>query len=172
MFVEQCQHARVVLDAAGGAMLFLQGLAQVAEHCRQVPATKDVGVIERCRPVQQGTQIVVRVEDLLVLGIRPRMRGDHLTASHHVDAIHINFDADGLERGRPRHTVAIGVETHHLVLVHFGGLNEARIEARFRQGQGLVTLAREALTDRLGLAGLNPVSVTQATGAQVSVELG
>ena len=53
-----------------------------------------------------------------------------------------------------------------------GGLNDARLEAWFRQGQGLVTLARETLTDRLGLAGLDPVSVTQATGAQVRVELG
>jgi len=98
VLVEQGQDAREVLDAPIRAVLFRQGLAKLAEDGRQVPAAKDVGVIERCRSVRQGPQVVMRVENVLVVGIRPRMRGDHLTAQHHIDVVHIGFDGDGLER--------------------------------------------------------------------------
>jgi len=129
--IEQCQDARVMLDAARRAVLLLQRFAKFAEDCRQLPAAKDFGVIERRRPVLQSTQVVLRIEDLLVLGVGTWMRGDHSAAQHHVDAVDIRFDADSLECRRPRHAVAVIVETHHLILVGLGGLNDARIEAPF-----------------------------------------
>lgn len=129
VLLQQLQDANVVLDAAAGAVLLLQGFAQVAEDGRQLPAAKDVGVIERRRPALQGAEVVLRIEDLLVLAVGARMRGDHLAAEHHCDAVDGRLDGDGLERSRARHAVAVVVETHHLVLVGLGGLNETRMEA-------------------------------------------
>jgi hypothetical protein len=128
VLVEQGQDTHVVLDATSRAVLFLQGFAEVAEERRQLPTPKDVGVIQRRRPALQGTQVMVRIEDLLVLAVRTRMRGDHLATQQYLDAVDVGFDADGLERRRTRHAVAIVVEAHHLILVGLGGLHEAGIE--------------------------------------------
>jgi hypothetical protein len=130
VFLQQLQDANVVLDAPSGAVLFLQRCAQVAEDSRQLPATKDVGVIERRRPALQGDEVVLRIEDLLVLAVRARMRGDQAAAEHYVDVVDVGLDDDRLESSRSRHTVAVVVETHHLVLVGLGGLDDRRIEAR------------------------------------------
>ena len=127
---QQLQDTYEVLDATGWAVLFLQGFAQLAEYSRQLPAAKDVGVIQRRRPPLQGAEVVLRIEDLLVFSIRTRMRGDHLAAEHHVDVVDGRLDGDGLESSRARHAVAVVVETHHLVLVGLGGLDDTRIEAR------------------------------------------
>jgi hypothetical protein len=128
--IEQCQHAHVMLDAARRAVLLLQRFAQFAEDGRQLPTAKDVGVIERRRPVLQSTQVVLRIEDLLVSAVGTWMHGNYLRAPHHVDAVDISFNRDGLECRRPRHAVAVIVETHHLILVGLGGLSDARIEGR------------------------------------------
>jgi hypothetical protein len=129
VFLQQLQDANVVLDAAAGAVLLLQGFAQLAEDRRQLPAAKDVGVIERRRPALQGAEVVLRIEDLFVFAIRARMRRDHSASQHHVDAVDGRLDGHGLESSRTRHAIAIIVETHHLVLVGLGGLHDARIEA-------------------------------------------
>jgi hypothetical protein len=50
VFLQQPQNANVVLDAAAGAVLLLQSFTQRVEDGRQLPAAKDVGVIERRRP--------------------------------------------------------------------------------------------------------------------------
>lgn len=128
MLIQQLQHAHVVLDAAGWAVLFFQGFAEVVERCRQLPTTKDVGVIECRRPMLQRAKVMMRVEDLLVFAIRTRMDGNYLAAEHHGNAVNIRFHADGPERRHTRHAVAVVVEAHHLVLVGLGGLDDARIE--------------------------------------------
>jgi len=69
VFVQQLQNANVVLDAAAGAMLVLQGFAEIAKDRRQAPAAKDVGVIERRRSVLQGAEVVVWIEDLLMFAV-------------------------------------------------------------------------------------------------------
>jgi hypothetical protein len=127
---QQLQDTCVVLDAAAGAVLFFQGLAQVAEDGRQLPAAKDVGVIERRRPALQSAEVVLGIEDLLVLAVRARMRGDHLAAQHYRDAVDGGLDGHRLESRGTRHAIAVVVETHHLILVGLGGLNDTRIEAR------------------------------------------
>jgi hypothetical protein len=91
---------------------------------------KDVSVIERRWPALQGAEVVLRIENLLVLAVRARMRGDHLAAQHHVDAVDGRPDGHGLESRRTRHAVTVVVETHHLVLVGLGGLNDTRMEVR------------------------------------------
>lgn len=129
VFLQQSQDAHVVLDAATGAVLFLQGLPQFAEDRRQLPAAKNVGVIQPCRPALQSAQVVLRIEDLLVLAVATRMTRDYLAASHDVDAVDVRFDGHGLESRRTRHAVAVVVETHHLVLVGLGRLDDTGIEA-------------------------------------------
>jgi hypothetical protein len=128
MVVEQLQDTHVLLDTAARAVLFLQGFPEFAEEGRQLPAAKDVGMIQRCRPVLQGPQVVVGIEDLLVVAVRTRMRGDHLAAQHDVEVVDGGFDANRLERRRPRHAVAVIVETHHLVLISLGGLKDAWVK--------------------------------------------
>lgn len=129
VFLQQPQNANVVLDAAAGAVLLLQSFPQRVEDRRQLPAAKDVGVIERRWPALQGAKVVLRIENLLVLAVRTRMRGNHLAAEHHVDVVDGGLDADGLESRRARHAVAVVVKTHHLILVGLGGLDDARVEA-------------------------------------------
>lgn len=133
VLLQQPQNANVVLDAAAGAVLLLQSCTQLVEDSRQLPVAKDMGVIERRRPTLQGAEVVLRIEDLLMQAVGTRMRGDHLAAEHHVDAVDGRPDGHRLESRRTRHAVAIVVEAHHLVLVGLGGLDETRIEGRLGQ---------------------------------------
>ena len=128
MLVEQLQDADVVLGAACRSVLPLQGRAQFAEDGRQLPAAEDVGVVQRRRPALQRFQVVLRVEDLRVLGVGAGVRGDHLAAQDHVDTFDVRLDRHGLEGGRPRHAVAVGVKADHLVLVRLGRLEQAGVE--------------------------------------------
>jgi hypothetical protein len=130
---EQLHHANVVLDAPARTMLLLQSGTQLAKQRRQLPVAEDVGMVQRRRLTLQHLQIVLRIETLLVVTIRTRMPGDHLAAGHHRDVVYIALDGDGLKRGRPRHTVAVLVEAHGLILVHLGWLEDARIEGERRQ---------------------------------------
>jgi hypothetical protein len=167
---QQLQDADEVLDAAVRAVLLLQSVAQFAKDRRQLPAAEDIGVIERRWLELQSFQIMLRIEDLLVFPVGTRVRRDDLAAQHHVDALDIGLDRHRLKSGGARHAVTVIVQAHHLILVDLGRLNDARIEARFGQRQGLLLLAGKALADRFGLAGLNTPAVTLATGAQVSVQ--
>jgi hypothetical protein len=133
MVLQQLQDADVVLDAAAGTVLPFQGCTQVAEESRQLPAAENVGVVQRRRPALEGRQIMLGIEDLLVLVVAARVRGDHLAAEHDVDARDIELDGDGLESGRARHAVAIVVAAYHLVLVNLGRLHDAGIEGVVRQ---------------------------------------
>jgi hypothetical protein len=133
MVVEQLQDADVVLGAAGRSVLALQRGPQLAEDGWQLPAAEDVGVVERRRPALQRLQVVLRVEDLLMLPVGARVGSDHLAAKHQIDARDVGLDRHGLEGHHARYAVAIGVEADHLVLVHLGRLEQARIEGMSRQ---------------------------------------
>jgi hypothetical protein len=122
MRFEQLQHAGVLLDAAAAAVLPFQDGPQFVEECRQVPAAKDIRMIQRCRPALQSLQVMPRIEHLLVAAVAARVRGDNFGTPHHVDTVDIDLDGDVLERGRARHAVAIGVDADGLILIHAGGL--------------------------------------------------
>jgi hypothetical protein len=144
---------------------------QLGKERRQLPAAKDRGVVQ-CRGLAiQRLQIVLRIQTLLVPAIRPRMLSDHLAAGDDRDVVHVALDGDGLKRRRARRAVAVVVETHGLVLVHLGRLEDARIERKRWQGQGMVILTGKALADGLGLPGLGAVPIAQGAGPQVSVQL-
>jgi len=126
--LEQLQDPRVLLDAAAAAVLVLQGGTQLVEERRQVPAAKDVGVVQRRRPALQRLQVMARVEHLLVAAVTARVRGDHVGTPDHLDAVDVDLGRDVLEGGRARHAVAVGVDADGLILVHPGGLKYAGIE--------------------------------------------
>ncbi len=161
-----------MLHAAIGSVLLLQIRPQFAEQRRQLPAAKNIGVIERRWSPLQRAQIMVRIEDLLVFAVAARMRGDDLAAAHDVDPLDVGLDRHDLKCCRARHAVTVVVEANHLVLVGFGRLHDARIEALLGQRQRLVTLAPKAFADPLALPRLHALAVAQAAGAQVCVEFG
>ncbi len=133
LFRQGLHHADVVLDAAARPVLFFQSGPQFAKQRRQMPAAKDVGMIQRGRLPPQRLQVVLRVKTLFVLTIRPGMPSDHLAVGHHVDVVHVALDRHRLKRGGPRRAVAIVVEADGLVLVHLGRLEDARVERKGRQ---------------------------------------
>lgn len=133
MVLQELQDAGVVLEAAAGAVLPLQGRAQLLEQRGQLPAAEDVGVVQRRRPALQRAQIVLRVEDLLMPVVAARVRGHDLAAQHHVDALDIQLDGNGLEGGAAGHAVAVVVAADHLVLVDLGRLYDTRVEGPVRQ---------------------------------------
>jgi hypothetical protein len=120
VLIEQGQNADVVAHAATRSVLAFQRHAQLLEHRRQVPAAKDLGVVQGRRPAPQRLQVMTRIEHLLVPPVRARVRGQDLVAEHHVDALDIGLERHRLESGGARHAVAIGVEPHHLVFIHLG----------------------------------------------------
>jgi hypothetical protein len=172
VFLQQVQHTDVVPAAATGAVLTLQGRPQRTEDGRQLPAPEDIGVVQRRRPALQGAEVVLRVEDLLVLTVGARGRGDYPAAGHDVNAVDVALDGHRLEGSCARHAVAVVVEARHLELIDLGRLADARVEGIVGKGQGIVTLTREAGGDGLGLAGLDTLAVAQAAGAQVGVQFG
>jgi hypothetical protein len=133
MVGQQLQDAGVVLEAPAGAVLPLQGRAQLLEQRGQLPAAEDVGMVQRCRSALQRAQVVLRVEDLLMPVVTARVRGNHLAAEHDVDPLDVQLDGNGLEGGGAGHAVAVVVAAHHLVLVDLGRLHDTRVEGAVGQ---------------------------------------
>jgi hypothetical protein len=172
MFVQQVQDANVVLGAAPGSVLFFQSGAEFAEQRRQLPAAKNVGMVQRGGTALQRVQVMTRIENLLVLAVGTWMGGDHLAAQHDLDSIDVALDRHRLKGGTARHAVAVVVEARHLVLVDLGRLHDAGIEGMLRQRQGALAFLEEALANGLGLTGLDPLALAPAAVAQVGVEFG
>jgi hypothetical protein len=130
---QQLQHTDVLLGAALRPVLPFQRLPQFVEHRGQMPAAKDVGVVQGRRPAPETLEIVLRSQDLLVPTVATRVHGDHLTPQHHLDTIDIDLDGHLLKGSGARHAIAVGVEAHHLVFVHLRRLIQAGIERTGRQ---------------------------------------
>jgi len=128
MFVQQVQDAHIVLGAAPGSVLSFQSRAEFAKLSGQLPAARDIGVVQRRRPTPQRVQVVVRIKDLFVSAVGTRMAGDHLAAQHDLDLIDAALDRHRLKGGASRHAVAVVVEARHLVLVDLGRLHDAGFE--------------------------------------------
>jgi hypothetical protein len=133
MVLQQVQDADVVLAAAVGPVLAFQRRPQFAEDGRQLPAPEDVGVVQRRRPALQSAEVMLRVEDLLVLAVAARVRGQDLAAQHDRDAVDVALDRHRLEGGGARRAVAVVVEAGHLVLIDLGRLADARVEGEVGQ---------------------------------------
>jgi hypothetical protein len=133
MVRQHMQDANIVLDATPGTVLAFQVATQLVEDRRQLPVAKDVGVVHGGWPALQRVQVMSRVEDLLVLAIATRVRGDHLPALHKVHPFDVGFDRYRPEGGGAWHAVAVRVVADHLVLVSLGRLHHAGIEGIIRQ---------------------------------------
>lgn len=133
MLLQQLQNADVMLAAVARSVLALQGFAQFVEYGRQLPAAKDVGMVQRRRPTIQPVEIVRRIEDLLVTAVRARVRRNQLVTQHHVDPFHVGLDRHGLEGSLTWHAVAVGLVADHLVLIDLGCIENAGIERVRRQ---------------------------------------
>jgi hypothetical protein len=129
---QQLHDADVVLDAAARSVLLLQSGTQLGKERWQLPAAKDVRVVQRRRLAVERLQVVLRIEALLVRAIQPRMPGDHLAVGDHFDVVHVALDRHRLKGGGARRAVAVVVESHRLVLVHLGRLEDTRIEGERR----------------------------------------
>jgi hypothetical protein len=133
MVGQQVQDADIMLDTTPGTVLAFQVAAQLVEDRRQLPVPKDVGMVHGGRPALQRVQVMTRVEDLLMLAIATRLRGDHLAALHDVQPFDVGFDRYRPEGGVAWHTVAVAVIADHLILVGLGRLHHAGIEGIIRQ---------------------------------------
>jgi hypothetical protein len=128
MLLQRLHDPDVLLDAPAPPVLPLQIGPQLGKERRQLPAAEDRGAVQRRRFAVQRRQIVLRIQALLVPAIRPRMLSDHLARGHDRDVVYVALDRDGLKRHRARRAVTVVVETHGLVLVHLGRLEDARIK--------------------------------------------
>jgi hypothetical protein len=133
MIRQEMQYPHIVLDPSGRSVLALQSAAQLIKDGRELPAAKDVGVVQGGGPPLQGVQVMVGIQHLLVPTITTRMRGDDLAATDQLHALDICFDRDGLEGSATRHTVAVAVITDHLVLIRLGRLHDTGIKGVGRQ---------------------------------------
>lgn len=168
---QKLQYPDEMAGAGTRAMLALQGPAQLREYRRQLPIAVDVGVVQRRRLARKRHQIVQRIEHLLIVIVRAPVPRDDLAAGHDLHVPHIRLDGHTLKSVHARYTVAITIEAHRLVLVHAGRLLQTGIESPCRQGQGLGTLALEALADRLFLPCLLALAIAQTAGMQMRIEL-
>jgi hypothetical protein len=168
---QQLQDANELPRTRLGTVLPLQGTTQFPELRRQLPVPVDVGVIQRRRLPPQRHQVMQRIQHLHAPRIAPPVLGDHLTASDDGDVIHITLDGHRLEGEPPRHTIAVAIETHRLVLVHLARPLDGSIERSPGQRQGSGPIPLEALADGLRLAGLPPFPIAQAASAELGVQL-
>ena len=125
---EQLQDPNELAGSCLGAVLLFQGHTQIAEYCRQLPLSVDVGVVERRRLATQCHQVMQRIQHLHPLGIGAWVLGDALAAGHDLDMMHVTLDSHGLERKPTRHAVAVPIEAHGLILVHLGRLPDGGVE--------------------------------------------
>jgi hypothetical protein len=167
---QKLQHANEVAHTGGSAMLPLQVGTQLREDRRQTPVAEDIGVIQRPRLALENFQVMVRIEVMLVAAVQARMAGHDLVAGHDHDLVDVALDRHGAKGVTARHAIVVAVEAHGLILVHLRRLRDARVERVRRQRQGPVAIAVEALTDGLGLPGLDTATLGLATAQQVRVQ--
>lgn len=93
---------------------------------------KNIGVVQCRRPALQRVQVMSWVEDLLMVAVATRLRGDYLTTQQDVHTFDVGFDRYRPEGGVAWHAVAVAVVADHLVLVGLGRLRHAGIEGMRR----------------------------------------
>src|SRR5207244_3170287 len=132
----------VVPGADTGAETLDEGRTQRGEHRWQSPVAVHGSVVECRRLAFQNPQEVERIEDLLAVLVAPRVRGERGAVADDLDAVDVALDTDGAECPPAWHAVAVAVELHRLILVHYGGPGHARIEppGRERQRGGAIVL--------------------------------
>ena len=115
---------------------------------------------------------MLRLHDPFPTGVTAGVASQHARAGHHLDPIHIRLDRHRLEGPASWNAVAVRIESHRLVLVHFRRLGHERIEGPRRQRQRRLPVLLEQLPDRLGLARHRMVPLSQGARPQIGIQLG
>ena len=171
VFSQQLQDPHVLSRASGQSLPRLQVGPQGVEAGRQFPVGKHEGMIQGRRPATEDRQIMLRLHDPFSAGVTAFMAGDDAGAADHLDPIHVRLEGHRLEGPAARHTVAVRIEPHRLVLIDLRDLRDKGVEGTGRQGQGPVLVLLEQLPDRLRFAGHDLVPLGQSARPQVGVQL-
>jgi len=128
MLAQKLQNTDEMPWPGGLAVAMFQGLPQVREARGELPITQHRRVIQGRRPSAQRRQVVQRIEDLRVAAIAAFVTRHHVAAGDHLDTFQVAFDHHRLKGAGTRHAVTVAIETHGLILVHLGGLQDAGVE--------------------------------------------
>ncbi len=169
---QQLQDANVLPGPGHGAVTPLEVGPQLLEAGRQRPAVEHEGVIQGRRPATEDGQIVAGFNDPFASCVATPVTGDHHVGSHDLDPIHVTLDGHRREGPATRHTVAIGVEPHGLVLVDLRRSRDKRIKGMGRQSQRRLLVLFEQLPHGLRLACHAVIPLGQSALSQIRIELG
>ena len=170
VFRQQLENADVLSRPRQRAVTPLEVVPQLLEAGRQRPAIEHEGMIQRRRTATENGQIVPWFNDPFALGIAASVGGDDAIGRDHIDPINIGLDRHRGEGPATRNAVAIGVESHCLILVDFGRGRDERIKGRARQSQRRLFVLLEEFSDRPGLAGHAVVPLGHSTRSQIGIE--
>ena len=134
VFGQQLQDPHVLSRAGGQPLPRLEVSPQRVEAGRQFPLGKHEGMVQGGWPATQDGQVVLGLHDPFPAGVAACVTGHHARAGHHLDPIHVRLDRHRLEGPPSRNAVAVGIEPHGLVFVHFCRLGHERIEGPGWQG--------------------------------------
>lgn len=163
MLGQKLQDTDELPGSGAGTMALFEPLAQVGEHGGKPPIAIDRSVVQRRRPPAQRYQVMQRIEDQLPAFVAAPMLSDRGPVEHKHHAVDVTLDGDRLEGEATGHAVAVGVEGDGLVLVHLGGLVDARIERALWQRECSCLVLPEALADGLALLGHCALHLIHAT---------
>lgn len=172
IFGQQLQDPNVLPRSACEPLALLEVGSQLVEAGGQFPLGKHKGMIQSCRPATENCQIMLWLHDPFAAGVAALVTGNHSRARHDLDPIDIRLDRHRIESPATRNTVAVRIESHRLILVHFRRLRDERIEGPRRQSQGRLLVLLKELSDGLCLARHHMVSLGQRARPQVRIQLG
>ena len=169
---QQLQNPNVLPCSGGGTLAILEVGPQLIEARRQLPAGKHKGMIQHRRSATENRQIMTRLHDPFPSGVAAVVTGNHGLTGHHLDPIHIRLNRHGPEGPATRNAVAVRIEPHRLILVHFRYLRDKRIERTRRQGQSRLLVLLKELPDGLRLTRPHMITFGHRARPQVGIQLG
>ncbi len=128
VFGQQLQHANVLSRPDHQAVTPLEVFSQLLEAGRQHPAIEHERMIQGRRPATQNGQIMTWFYDPFPAAVASRVLGNHPIGRDHVNPIDIGFNRHRGEGPATGNAVAIGVESHHLILIDLRRFRDERIE--------------------------------------------
>jgi hypothetical protein len=135
VFGQQLKDTHILPRSGEGAVTALKGFPQTLEAGRQRPTIEHGRMIQSRRSATENGQIVTGLDDPFVPCITSCVRGDDAIGPDHIDPVNIRLDRHRSKGPATGNAVAIGVESHRLILVDLGRGWDKRIERMGRQRQ-------------------------------------
>lgn len=120
VFGQQLKDTNVLPRSGDGAVTALKGLPQTLEAGRQRPTIEHRRMVQGRRSATENGQIVTGLDDPFVPCITSLVRGDDAINPNHIDPVNIRLGRHRREGPATGNAVAIGVESHRLILVDLG----------------------------------------------------